>query len=184
MEFLYLTRLFQGVPNLWSNRSLGALLLCIHCVDCKPVITYFKHLSSNDQMGMAIEILSNIFYMAPEYIASRNSVIQFGSSVSCFLNALVYLKDVLGFSYRSLFNLIRNAINCGWSTEDKQTLVQELWSDIREYSETLLELAIENGKHIVKKITNLNLSFSFFLLKEILKSCIISWKRGRRFVYI
>nr|CAH0101723.1 unnamed protein product [Daphnia galeata] len=115
-----------GVPTQWSNRSMAALLLCIHCVDGKPVISYFKHLSSNDQIGMAMDILSNVFYLASEFIPSRN------------------LND-FGFSYRSVFNLIRNAINCGWGTEDRQTIVQELWSDIRDMSVNLLDDAVMIG---------------------------------------
>ncbi|XP_046646984.1 uncharacterized protein LOC124337021 [Daphnia pulicaria] len=114
------------MPTHWSNRSLAALLLCIHCVDNKPVISYFKHLSSDAEMGLAIEVLGNIFFMASEFISSNQT-------------------DNVGFHYRSVFNLIRNAINCGWGTDERRTMVQELWSDIREMCSTLLDDAVMIG---------------------------------------
>jgi len=66
--------------------------------------------------------------------------------VESWINACVYLKDDFGFNYRSVFNLIRNAINSGWGTEDRRIVVQELWSDIREMCATLLDDAVIIGK--------------------------------------
>lgn len=86
-----------------------------------------------------------------------------------------------------MFNLIRNAINCGWGTEDRQTIVQELWSDIRDMSVNLLDDAVMIGKHkarfVLKKL-QLKFSCFSFLLKGTLKICTASWRLGRRFVYI
>lgn len=149
---------FLGMPTHWSNRSLAALLLCIHCVDNKPVISYFKHLSSDAEMGLAIEVLGNIFVMASEFISSNQTVIsqQLASNNSrTLINVcLTYLKDNVGFNYRSVFNLIRNAINCGWGSDERRTMVQELWSDIREMCSTLLDDAVMIGKLSVEQ--NLN----------------------------
>ncbi|KZS11338.1 F-box only protein 47 [Daphnia magna] len=117
-----------GLPTLWPTRSAAAFLLCLHCVDSKPFITYFKHLSSNSHMGMAIEVLSNIFYIASEFISAEPLVIY----------------DNRKF-YRSVLNLIRNAINCGWSHDDRQAIVQEMWNEIRELCVNLLDDAVLIG---------------------------------------
>lgn len=44
-------------------------------------------------------------------------------------------------SNRSVLNLIRNAINCGWSHEDRHSIVEELWDEIRELAVNLLDEA-------------------------------------------
>jgi hypothetical protein len=87
-------RTFLGVPTQWSNRSMAALLLCIHCVDDKPVISYFKHLSSNDQIGMAMDILSNVFHLASEFIPSRNLVISWYHIVRACLTVLITFRTI------------------------------------------------------------------------------------------
>lgn len=60
-----------GLPTLWPTRSAAAFLLCLHCVDSRPVMTYFKHLSLNDHMGMAVDMLSNVFYIASDFISAE-----------------------------------------------------------------------------------------------------------------
>ena len=85
-------RTFLGGLTQWSNRSMAALLLCIHCVDDKPVISYFKHLSSNDQIGMAMDILSNVFHLASVFIPSRNLVISWYHIVRACLTVLITFR--------------------------------------------------------------------------------------------
>lgn len=58
-----------------------------------------------------------------------------------------YLKENSGISYRSVLNLIRNAINCGWSHDDRQAIVQEMWNEIRELCVNLLDDAVLIGNH-------------------------------------
>ncbi|KAK4011620.1 hypothetical protein OUZ56_020737 [Daphnia magna] len=77
-------------------------------------------------MGMAIEVLSNIFYIASEFISAEP-------------------LENSGISYRSVLNLIRNAINCGWSHDDRQAIVQEMWNEIRELCVNLLDDAVLIG---------------------------------------
>lgn len=70
------------------------------------------------------------------------------------------MKGDSGMSYRSVLNLIRNAINCGWSHDDRHAIVQEMWSEIRELCVNLLDdaalIGINNDE---KKQSNLNVKF-------------------------
>lgn len=40
-----------------------------------------------------------------------------------------------------MLNFIRNAINCGWTLDDRNTIIEEIWNEIREMAGTLLEEA-------------------------------------------
>lgn len=71
---------------------------------------------------------------------------------------------------RSVLNLIRNAINCGWSQEDRKVIVQETWSEIRELSVTMLDEAILIGTTLIPEFFFFK-SFIYALIKRKWRRC-------------
>ncbi len=71
---------------------------------------------------------------------------------------------------RSVLNLIRNAINCGWSQEDRKVIIQETWSEIRELSVTMLDEAILIGMKFISVFFFFK-SFVYALIKRERRRC-------------
>ena len=89
---------FPGLPTQWPSRAIAALLLCLHCADSKPVITFFKYLSTNEQLGSAIEILSDVISIASEFISSEPLVISLQINDGLELTLMiVYCRKILWF---------------------------------------------------------------------------------------
>ena len=79
---------------------------------------------------------------------------------------------------RSVLSFMRNALNCDWDAQQRELIIETLWTRIQEISINLLDDALISGNPFCLESLFQSITFFFCNAQETQKPCSRSWTHG------